>query len=294
MPKYSPPERLDGKVAIVTGGNAGIGYFTAKAFADAGATVVLGCRSIEKAEAAVEKLKAETNNQNISFLQLDTSDLDSVRKFAEEFESKFDKLHLLINNAGIGSIADNSPNLSKQGFELVFATNHLGHYLLTRLLLPLLKFSAPSRIVNVASKAHGMARDGIPFDKLKSPGSYLHLSEYGVSKLANIMFSISLAEKLEGTGVTSYSLHPGVVATDIWKHMPYIVQKVIKFFMLSEEDGAATSVYCATAPEAALKNGAYYDNIKEAKINNKHAFDKEMVEKLWNISAEWTGISANL
>ncbi|KAI9141681.1 hypothetical protein BKA69DRAFT_1071973 [Paraphysoderma sedebokerense] len=139
-----------------------------------------------------------------------------------------------------------------------------------------------------------MARDGIPFDKLKSPGSYLHLSEYGVSKLANIMFSISLAEKLEGTGVTSYSLHPGVVATDIWKHMPYIVQKVIKFFMLSEEDGAATSIYCATAPEAALKNGAYYDNIKEAKINNKHAFDKEMGEKLWNISAEWTGISADL
>jgi len=278
---------LQGKVFIVTGATSGIGKVTALDLARRGAHVVLACRSADKTAAVIDEIKRETGNQEVDFLALDLGSLDSVRAAARAFLDRGLPLHGLINNAGLAS----TRGQTEDGFELAFGTNHLGHFLFTTLLLDKLKASAPARIVNVASASHYSAK-GIDWNALEQPTrSLTGLTEYEVSKLANVLFTAELARRLEGTGVTTYALHPGVVATNVWRRMPRIVSWLPKLFMKSSEDGARTQIWCATAPELADQSGRYYDGCKE-KRPSRLARDAELAAELWRRSEAWTAAAA--
>jgi NAD(P)-dependent dehydrogenase (short-subunit alcohol dehydrogenase family) len=278
---------LSGKVYIVTGANTGIGKVTATELARRGGRVFLACRTESKTTPVIEEIKREVPGAEVEFLALDLADLASVRAAAQAFLDKKLPLHGLINNAGLAG----SRGLTKDGFELTFGTNHLGHFLLTTLLLDKLKSSAPARIVNVASEAHYGAKK-IDWDaQRKKTRSISGLDEYGVSKLANVLFTKELARRLEGTGVTTYALHPGVVATDVWRRIPPPFRWVAKMFMISANEGAKTTLYCATSPEVAKESGKYYEKSRE-KTPNRVSEDPELAAELWRRSEEWTSAKA--
>ena len=279
---------LAGKTFVITGANTGIGKITARELARRGAHVILACRSLDKTQPVIDEIKTESGNDKIEFVALDLADLASVRRCAEDLLARKIPIHGLINNAGLAG----SRGTTKDGFELTFGTNHLGHYLFTRMLLDRIKQSGPARIVNVASASHYQAK-GINWDalraKTKSPTG---LPEYAVSKLANVLFTKELARRLEGSKVTTYSLHPGVVATDVWRRVPRPFRWVMKKFMVTPEEGAQTSIRCATAPELASETGRYYDHDGKERRPNKLANDEELAKQLWTKSAEWTGLPA--
>jgi NAD(P)-dependent dehydrogenase (short-subunit alcohol dehydrogenase family) len=215
-------------------------------------------------------------------LPLDLADLASVRACAAAFLDKGLPLHLLINNAGLAG----ARGFTKSGFELAFGVNHVGHFLLTKLLLDAVRKAAPARIVTVASRAHVRVKT-IDFDAVRKPtASSTALPEYGVAKLANVLFSAELAKKLAGTGVTTYSLHPGVVASDVWRSVPWPIRPLIKSFMLTTEDGAKTTLYCATSDACANETGLYYDECK-VREPGAAAHDTKLAEELWKRSEEW-------
>jgi retinol dehydrogenase 12 len=275
---------MDGRVCVVTGSSAGIGRVTAIELARRGATVILANRNREKTAPVLDEIAALGGAERAQFVELDLASLESVRAAADRILARGGPLHLLVNNAGIAGIRGQT----KDGFELAFGTNHLGHFLLTELLREKLVASAPARIVTVASKAHRRAR-GIDFDRVRGPTrSATGLDEYGVSKLANVLFSAELARRLEGTKVTTYSLHPGVVASELWRAVPGIVRPLLKAFMISNEQGAQTSLYCATAPELADETGLYYDECR-TRTPSRAARDLELQKELWNRSEEWVG-----
>jgi retinol dehydrogenase 12 len=279
---------LAGKTFVITGANTGIGKITARELAKRGAHVILACRSADKTQPVIDELKRETGNDKIEFVALDLSDLASVRRCADELLARNIPIHGLINNAGLAG----SRGTTKDGFELTFGTNHLGHYLLTRLLLDRIKQSGPARIVNVASQSHYQAK-GINWDALrKKTKSRTGLPEYAVSKLSNVLFTKELARRLEGTNVTTYALHPGVVATDVWRRVPSPVRWVMKKFMVTPEEGAQTSIRCATDPALASETGRYYDRDGKERKPNKLANDEQLAAELWSKSAEWTGLPA--
>jgi NAD(P)-dependent dehydrogenase (short-subunit alcohol dehydrogenase family) len=278
---------LKGKVFIVTGATSGIGKVTALELARQGAHVVLACRSADKTAAVIEEIKRETGNPDVDFLALDLGDLTAVRASAQAFLDRGLPLHGLVNNAGLAG----QRGQTKDGFELAFGTNHLGHFLFTTLVLDTLRASAPARIVNVASASHYSAKK-IDWDALHRPTRTITgLDEYAVSKLANVLFTAELARRLEGTGVTTYALHPGVVATNVWRRMPRAVSWLPKLFMKSTEDGARTQIWCATAPELADQSGRYYDRCKE-KRPSRLAQDAELAAELWRRSEAWTEAAA--
>jgi retinol dehydrogenase 12 len=279
---------LQGKTFVITGANTGIGKITARELAKRGAHVILACRSLDKTQPVIDELKRETGNDKIEFVALDLADLASVRRCAEELLARNIPIHGLINNAGLAG----SRGTTKDGFELTFGTNHLGHYLLTRLLLDRLKQSGPARIINVASKSHYQAK-GINWDALRAKTkSRTGLNEYAVSKLSNVLFTKELARRLEGSNVTTYALHPGVVATDVWRRVPGPMRWVMKKFMVTPEEGAQTSIRCATAPELATETGRYYDRDGQERRPAKLANDEQLAKQLWTKSAEWTGLPA--
>jgi retinol dehydrogenase-12 len=272
---------LSGRTFLVTGANTGIGLATVTDLARRGGRVYLACRSAQKGSAAVEQVAAATGSGEVRFLPLDLADLTSVRDSARAFLALEEPLHVLINNAGIGG----TPGLTKDGFELVFGVNHLGHFALTMQLLDCLTASR-ARIVNVASDAHYQAK-GIDFDRLRHrTRGITGMREYAVSKLCNVLFSQELARRLDGTGVTSYSLHPGVVASDIWRRVPAPVRPLVTRRMLTVQQGARTSLHCATAPQEALRSGAYYDNCAERPPSP--VATRELGEQLWRQSETWT------
>lgn len=277
--------RLDGKFAVVTGANVGIGKVTALELARAGARVVLACRSDERARAAMAEISAQVPNAALDFVRLDLASLQSVREAAEEIGALSPRIDLLINNAGIAGLK----GLTADGFELTFGTNHLGPFLLTQLLLERVQAAAPARIVNVASRAH--YRTGpLEFSRLrKSTASPTGFPEYCASKLANVLFSRELAHRLEGKRVDVYALHPGVVASDIWREVPAPARALMKLFMLSNEEGARTTLYCATAPEAAGRTGLYWDRCKPRQPS-RDAQDDAAAAELWRRSLEWVGL----
>jgi retinol dehydrogenase-12 len=273
---------------IITGANTGIGKITARELARRGARVILACRSRDKTQPVIDEIVKETGNANVEFVQLDLGDLASVRACAEAILARDLPIHGLINNAGLAG----SRGSTKDGFELTFGTNHLGHYLFTRLLLDRIKKTTGARIVNVASEAHYSAK-GIDWDALQKPTrTRTGMPEYAVSKLSNVLFTKELARRLEGTGVTTYALHPGVVATDVWRRVPRPIAWVIKKFMITPEQGAQTSLRCATADELATETGRYYDKDGKERRPNKLADDVELAKALWTKSAEWTGLPA--
>jgi retinol dehydrogenase 12 len=273
---------LPGRVYLVTGANAGIGYATARELASRGGRVHLGCRSRAKGEAAVAAITAATGSDQVRLLLVDLADLASVRKAADEFLRLGEPLHVLINNAGVAGARGRTAD----GFEIHFGINHLGHFALTTSLLPLLTESAPARIVNVASDAHYQAR-GIDFEGLRNRTKGMTgLPEYAVSKLCNVLFAAELARRQAGTGVSAYSLHPGVVASEIWRRVPWPARQIMTRRMLSIEQGAQTSLYCATSPEVAGESGKYYDRCRVAEPSK--IATAELAAKLWEYSARWT------
>jgi retinol dehydrogenase-12 len=273
---------LAGRTVVVTGANTGIGKTTALALARQGWRVHLASRSTEKGEAAVAAIKASSGSDLVFFLPLDLADLESVQACAEGFLNRGEPLHVLVNNAGVAGIRE----LTKQGFELMFGVNHLGHFLLTQLLLERLTSSAPARVVTVASDAHYQAR-GIDWEALRRPARGITgLGEYAVSKLCNVLFSQELARRTAGTGVTTYALHPGVVASDIWRRVPWPVRPLVTRRMLSVEQGAATSLYCATSPAVASESGLFYD--KSAPRPASQVATPELAAELWKRSETWT------
>jgi retinol dehydrogenase-12 len=273
---------LEGRVALVTGANTGIGLVTARELTSKGARVFIACRSAERARPAAEQIKSATG-QSVELLDLDLADLDSVRRCADSFLAKGVPLHLLINNAGLAG----ARGFTKSGFELAFGVSHVGHFSLTRLLLDRIRAAAPARIVTVASKAH-YRTETIDFDAVRKPtASRTGFPEYGVAKLANVLFSAELARKLAGTGVTTYSLDPGVVASDVWRSVPWPIRPLIKRFMLTVDEGAATTLYCATSPDCASETGLYYDSSR-AVAPGRAAKDTALAAELWRRSEEWT------
>jgi retinol dehydrogenase 12 len=287
---------LQSKTFIVTGASSGIGRITALALAERGADVVLACRSREKTEPVLAEIKARCANAanggkggSARYAALDLSDLASVRSFAGEVLAEGKPIAALVNNAGMAG----ARGLTKDGFELTFGTNHLGPYLLTRLLLDHLKKHAPSRIVNVASKAHYRVK-AIPWEQLReSTKGRTGFDEYSISKLCNILFTKELARRLEGTRVTTYAVHPGVVATDVWREVPSPLRWVIKKLMLTPEQGAQSSIVAAADPELAKATGRYYDwNGKDTKPSAL-ADDEALQALLWKRSAEWVGLPAD-
>lgn len=280
---------LAGKTFIITGANTGIGKITAKELARQGARVILACRSQSKTDPVIEEIKRETGNEQVEFIALDLSDLASVRACAEALLAKAPKIHGLINNAGVVAKRGST---TKDGYEMTFGTNHLGHYLLTRLLTDRLKQTGGARIVNVSSASHYRAKD-IDWSAVQKPTkTVVGLKEYEVSKLANVLFTKELARHLEGSGVTTYAVHPGVVATDAWRRFPNPIRWVIKQFMITPEQGAQSSLVCATSPELAAQSGRYYTTGGKEKRPSKAADDAELAKTLWSKSAEWTGLSA--
>jgi retinol dehydrogenase-12 len=272
------------RTVLVTGANTGIWLATASALAGEGWRVYVAARSAEKGEAAVAGIRAATGSSAVFFLALDLADLLSVRSCAAEFLGRGEPLQVLVNNAGVGGVR----GLTKQGFELMFGVNHLGHFLLTSLLLERLVSSAPARVVTVSSDAHYNAR-GIDWDALRRPARGITgLGGYAVSKLCNVLFSQELARRTEGTGVSTYALHPGVVASDIWRRVPWPVRPLVTRNMLTVEQGAQTSLYCATSPAVASQSGLFYDRcaLREA----SSVATPELGRALWERSEAWTTV----
>jgi NAD(P)-dependent dehydrogenase (short-subunit alcohol dehydrogenase family) len=272
---------LAGRTFLVTGGNTGIGFATAAGLAGRGAHVHIACRSEAKGRAAVEEIARRTGNPAVQLLPLDLSDLAGVRDAARAFLASSEPLHGLINNAGVGG----QRGLTPDGFELHFGVNHLGHFLLTTALLDRLSENAPARVVTVSSEAHYAAK-GIDFAALRRRTSFTGTAEYAVSKLCNVLFSQELGRRMEGRGVHSYTLHPGVVASDIWRRVPWPFRSLIKLRMISTEEGARTSLYCATSPDVADQTGRYYDECRE-RAPSKVA-RPELARRLWDQSEAWT------
>ena len=273
---------ISGRVALVTGANTGIGLVKARELARRGAHVFLACRSASRAQAALNAIRAASGNQKVEALALDLGDFASVRQCANAFLARGLPLHLLVNNAGLAG----SRGFTASGFELAFGVNHMGHFLLTQLLLERLKASAPARIVTVASRAHTRT-DGIDWNALRQPTrTRTAIHEYAVSKLANVWFSAELGRRLAGSGVTTYALHPGVVASDVWRSVPWPFRSLIKLRMISTEEGAKTSLYCATAPQCAGESGLYYDKCRVRPASSLGQ-DTALARELWQRSEAW-------
>lgn len=282
--------KLDGKTVLITGANTGIGKETARDLAKRGARIIIACRDLEKAETAAKEISAESGNENIIVKKLDLADTKSVRAFSEQINKEERQINILINNAGIMMCPYSK---TADGFEMQFGVNHLGHFLLTHLLLDLIKRSVPARIVNVSSKAHTMG--SIQFDDLNSEKNYSPLKAYAQSKLANILFTKELAQRLKGTGVTVYALHPGVVRTELSRHLSSALQfglKLLRPFTKSPVNGSQTTIYCSIAPELEKETGLYYSD-RAATSCSRAASDEDVAKQLWEVSCQMLGINWN-
>ncbi|MFP6583497.1 MAG: SDR family oxidoreductase [Candidatus Hydrogenedentota bacterium] len=272
---------MKGKTCIVTGANSGIGRATALGLATRGAHVIMACRDIHRSAAAQEAIKRESGSDLVDLMELDLSSMENIRSFAKAFLDKYDRLDVLLNNA---AVVPSIRKVTEDGYEAQIGVNHLGHFLLTNLLLERLKSSAPSRVVTVSSVMH--VQSEIDFDNLQSENGYKTMDAYKQSKLANVLFSMELARRLEGTGVTSNCLHPGVVNTGIMRDLPFVLQPLLKIaglFMLQPSSGAETSLYVATAPELEEVTGRYFDKSKERSCSSKGR-DEEVAKRLWEVS----------
>lgn len=277
---------------MVTGATGGIGKITAEELARMGATVIAVGREQGRGEEAVRAIKEASGSGDVHLLVGDFSSQTSIRKLAADFKARWDKLHVLVNNAGMTA---RYRTLTEDGLETTFAVNHLGYFLLTNLLLDVLKASAPARIVNVSSAAHKQGR--LNWDDLQGEKRWSALRAYSDSKLANILFTNELARRLAGTGVTVNSLHPGVIpGTSLAREMPKALMRVLEvaskifFIGISPEAGAKTSVYLATSPEVEGVTGKYFVKLAEARAT-RAATDPEAAARLWKVSEELTGLA---
>lgn len=276
------PESRQRRTSLVTGANTGIGLVTARELARRGDRVILACRSEEKTRPVVEGIIADTGNDAVEFLPLDLADLDSVRQAAQTLLVRDEPIHVLVANAGVAG----QRGQTAQGFELAFGINHLGHFLFVTMLTDLLRAGAQSRVVIVSSDSHYSAK-GIDYDAVRQPTSNVTgLPEYGVSKLANVLFGQELARRLPANEVWVVSLHPGVIASDVWRRIPWPIRPIMKRFMKSTEEGAATSLQCATAEPVPIESGGFMSE-GHPKAPSEHA-TPELAAELWRRSEEWT------
>ena len=274
---------MEGKICIITGANSGIGKATAIGLAKMNATVVMLCRDKERGESAQNEIIELTGNNNVDLFLCDLSSLKEIRNFATEFKSKYQNLHVLINNAGVML---SKKDFSVDGFEMNFAVNHLAPFLLTNLLLDILKKSAPSRIINVGSAAHKMGK--IDFEDLQSENKKGRLmGVYGNSKLAMTLVSYKLSKMLEGSNVTVNILHPGLVNTNLGRDRSSTSKGFASKFFKSPEVGAETSIFLASSPEVEGITGKYFTKKKE-KASSKKSYNEEYAKRLWEISLEMT------
>lgn len=291
-PRCKSSAALHGKTVIVTGGNTGIGKMTAVDLARRGARVILACRSKQRGETAVYDIRKETGNMEVLFMPLDLASLKSVRSFTKAFLNSEPRLDILINNAGVGALVDDR---TSDGFNMCFGVNHLGHFLLTSLLLQRLKECSPSRIVVVASKMYLVGK--LDFSALyQEKKGYAQLfASYSDSKLCNILFVRELANKLEGTNVTCYSVHPGLVDTEIFRYFKFWIRVLLfpfaKLFYRDAENGAQTSIYCAVQEGIEQFSGQYFADCHVQEVA-AHARDDAVAKKLWEVSERLAGLAA--
>lgn len=277
--------RMNGRICMVTGANSGIGFVTSRELARMGATVLMVCRSRERGEAAVSEIVRETSNESIELMIADLSSQREVRRLVADFKEAHDRLHVLMNNAVIWPV---KRMLTVDGLEMQFAVNHLAPFLLTNLLLDVLKASAPARVINVSSGIHKRAR--IDFDDLQAERGYKHMRAYGQSKLANILFTYELARRLAGIRVTVNSFTPGMTKTNLGRHMSRGAQLIFRLIAKKTEKGASTAIYLATSPEVEGVTGKYFADCKQVR-SSKLSYDENLAKQLWKASERLTGLS---
>ena len=282
-------ELMQGRTCLITGATFGIGKATALGIARRGARVVIVGREAERTQATAVWLRRESGNPAVEYLIADLFSLAEVRRLAQAFATQQERLDVLVNNAG-GFFSDRAT--TADGFERTWALNHLAYFRLTLDLLPLLKASAPARIVNVASNVH--VRGRIDFADLGGARRYDGVRAYCQSKLANVLFTYALARRLAGTGVSANCLHPGMVATGIGRNMrgiPRLFMKAASAFILTPEQGAATSIHVATSTDVAAVSGKYFVKCKPAR-SSPLSYDEALQERLWAVSLEQIGLDA--
>lgn len=285
---------LTGKVSIVTGANCGLGYEDARALTRKGATVILACRDKDKGEEALSRIGMENPEATVELMQLDLADLASIRRFADEFKSKHERLDILINNAGLMM-----PPFMKteDGFELQFGTNHLGHFALTGLLLDLIIGTPKARVATVSSVGHRIGGK-IDFDNLNGERGYGRQAAYAQSKLANLLFTYELQRRFEAAGVDAIAAaaHPGLSLTSLGRYGPRWVDKLVSFFSQKPEMGALPALYAATA--SGVQGGDYYGprgftertGYPTRVRSSKRSHDMTVAARLWTVSEELTGV----
>ena len=277
---------MKNKICLITGANAGIGKTTALGLAKLGARIVMVSRDKERGERALKEIVSESGNENIDLLTADLASFKSIRKLAEEIRSRYDKLDVLINNAGTFV---SELKYTEDKIEMQWGVNHLAPFLLTHLLMDTLKKAGSARIVNVSSRVH--FRGAIHFDDLNLTSRYDGLKAYSQSKLANVLFTSELAERLQGTGVTANCLHPGGVRTHFVDKNASGIYKIgwilLKPFMISPSKGAETSVYLASSEEVEGVTGKYFDKCRP-KRSSHISYDKAVAKRLWEVSEELT------
>lgn len=276
---------MQDKVCLVTGAASGIGAATAQALAQRGAAVILVDCNAEKGITTTDQIKQQTGNQAVEFIRTDLSVQNEIRQLAQQLKSRYSRLDVLVNNAGALFPRRRE---SADGIEMTFALNHLGYFLVTNLLLDMLKASAPARVINVTSRTHALAQ--INFDDLQSRSGYRGRQAYAHSKLAIVLFTYELARQLDGSGVTANAVDPGTVATDFTMSHNRVIGMAVRLFrlaFLSPEEGAQTSVYLATSSDVEGVTGKYFVKCK-AVPSSPASYDVAVASRLWQVSAEYT------
>ncbi len=279
--------RMNGKICMVTGAASGIGAVTARALAQHGARVIIVDNNVEKGMTTTQEIQEHTGNSAVEFFQADLSSQNEIRLLARKFLACYQRLDVLVNNAGAMFPERNE---SIDGIEATLALNYLGYFLLTNLLLDILKASAPARIVNVSSRSHARAR--INFEDLQFRSGYTGLRAYERSKLAIILFTYELARRLQGSGVTANTLHPGVVATDFARDgggMMGLIMRLFRFAFISPEQGAQTSIFLATSPKVEGVSGKYFVKCKPAP-SSPASYNEAAANRLWRWSEDRTNL----
>ncbi len=274
-------DEMTGKICLITGGTSGIGKATVLALARMGATVAFTARDVEKGKAVAAQIRSVSESNTVDFLECDLSSLTSVRDCCTQFRERYSGLHVLINNAGTW---EGGRKVSKDGIENTLAVNHLAPFLMTNLLVDLIKKSAPSRIISVSSGLHGGT---IAFEDIEFKKRFMAIMAYRQSKLANMLFIKELSRRIAGTGVTANSLMPGFVATGLSRNMTVVSRAFFRLFGSSPEKGAGTSVYLASSPDVANISGECFRKKRIVKTS-KESYDPELAKRLWELSESYT------